>query len=72
MVLRQWPLSFPPSGSDKVTVLEVSWPDGSTITRPLDPAEMNSVVEVAYPKQREASLLASDAQVHTLDSLHEL
>ncbi|XP_076001733.1 cartilage acidic protein 1a [Genypterus blacodes] len=49
-------------GSDEVTVLEVSWPDGRSITRPLSPAEMNSVVEVDYPKQREASLLASDAQ----------
>ncbi|XP_029012807.1 cartilage acidic protein 1a [Betta splendens] len=49
-------------GSDEVKVLEVSWPDGRSITRILQPGEMNSVVEVAYPKQGETSMLASDAQ----------
>ncbi|KAM7418779.1 hypothetical protein PAMA_016081 [Pampus argenteus] len=49
-------------GNDKVTVLEVSWPDGSSITRLLQPGEMNSVVEVAYPKEGELSVLANDLQ----------
>ncbi|CAK6973494.1 cartilage acidic protein 1a [Scomber scombrus] len=50
-------------GNDVVTVLEVSWPDGSSITRVLQPAEMNSVVVVAYPTEREMSSLANDTQV---------
>ncbi|XP_033959995.1 cartilage acidic protein 1a [Pseudochaenichthys georgianus] len=49
-------------GTDEVTVLEVSWPDGSSISRPLQPGEMNSVVEVAFPKEGESSLLANDTQ----------
>ncbi|XP_042341794.1 cartilage acidic protein 1a [Plectropomus leopardus] len=49
-------------GSDNVTVLEVSWPDSSSTTRTLQPGEMNSVVEVAYPRAGETSLLANDTQ----------
>ncbi|XP_037620255.1 cartilage acidic protein 1a isoform X2 [Sebastes umbrosus] len=49
-------------GTDVVTVLEVSWPDSSSIIRPLQPGEMNSVVEVAYPEQGETSPLANDTQ----------
>nr|APD79131.1 cartilage acidic protein 1b [Dicentrarchus labrax] len=49
-------------GNDEVTVLEVSWPDGSSITRTLQSGEMNSVVEVAYPKEGETFLLANDTQ----------
>ncbi|CAG06061.1 unnamed protein product, partial [Tetraodon nigroviridis] len=37
--------------NDVVTVLEVGWPDRRCSTRELQPGEMNSVVEVAYPKQ---------------------
>uniref|UniRef100_A0A8D3DVN4 Cartilage acidic protein 1a n=1 Tax=Scophthalmus maximus TaxID=52904 RepID=A0A8D3DVN4_SCOMX len=49
-------------GNDEVKVLEVSWPDGSTISRTLQPGEMNSVLEVAYPKEGEMTVLANDAQ----------
>uniref|UniRef100_A0A667Z7R3 Cartilage acidic protein 1a n=1 Tax=Myripristis murdjan TaxID=586833 RepID=A0A667Z7R3_9TELE len=49
-------------GSDEVTVLEVSWPDGTSVARPLLPSEMNSVVEVAYPKEGEMPVLANDTQ----------
>ncbi|KAL6110399.1 crtac1 [Pungitius sinensis] len=49
-------------GTDQVTVLGVSWPDGSFITRTLQPGEMNSVVEVPYPKEGESSLLANETQ----------
>uniref|UniRef100_A0A3Q3LYT4 Cartilage acidic protein 1a n=1 Tax=Mastacembelus armatus TaxID=205130 RepID=A0A3Q3LYT4_9TELE len=48
--------------NDEVKVLEVSWPDGNSITRALQPGEMNSVVEVAYPKEGEMSVLAEDTQ----------
>ncbi|XP_073328125.1 cartilage acidic protein 1a isoform X2 [Pagrus major] len=59
-------------GNDEVTVLEVSWPDGSSITRSLQPGEMNSVVEVAYPKEGETTALANDTQVRRTDPRHEL
>ncbi|XP_056136280.1 cartilage acidic protein 1a [Lampris incognitus] len=49
-------------GNDEVTVLEVSWPDGSSIARTLQSGEMNSVVEVAYPKDGEISALSNDTQ----------
>ncbi|KAM4584965.1 cartilage acidic protein 1a [Odontesthes bonariensis] len=49
-------------GSDEVKVLEVSWPDGTTFTRALVTGEMNSVVEIAYPKEGEVSVLANDTQ----------
>ncbi|XP_041789139.1 cartilage acidic protein 1a isoform X2 [Chelmon rostratus] len=59
-------------GNDQVTVLEVSWPDGSSITRTLQPGEMNSVVEVAYPQEGETAVLANDTQVRRSDPRHEL
>ncbi|XP_041840123.1 cartilage acidic protein 1a [Melanotaenia boesemani] len=49
-------------GTDSVKVLEVSWPDGTTLTRALEAADMNSVVDVAYPRDGEMSVLASDTQ----------
>ncbi|XP_044045854.1 cartilage acidic protein 1a isoform X2 [Siniperca chuatsi] len=49
-------------GNDEVTVVEVSWPDGSFITRTLQSGEMNSVVEVAYPKEGETAVLTNDTQ----------
>ncbi|KAM6940491.1 cartilage acidic protein 1a [Xenentodon cancila] len=49
-------------GTDEVKVLEVSWPDGTTMTRAFGADEMNSVVEVSYPTGGETSVLASDTQ----------
>lgn len=49
-------------GNDQVTVLEVSWPDGKSIARTLQPGEMNSVVVVAYPAEGDAGALANDTQ----------
>lgn len=60
------------SGNDEVTVLEVSWPDGSSLTRTLQPGEMNSVVDIAYPKEGERAVLANDTQVRRPDPQHEL
>ncbi|XP_062244599.1 cartilage acidic protein 1a isoform X1 [Platichthys flesus] len=52
-------------GNDEVKVLQVSWPDGSSISRALQPGEMNSVVEVSYPREEEMTLLADDTQCGT-------
>ncbi|XP_035990741.1 cartilage acidic protein 1a isoform X1 [Fundulus heteroclitus] len=49
-------------GTDVVNVLEVSWPSGTTMTRALEAGEMNSVVEIAYPKEGEVTVLANDTQ----------
>ncbi|XP_072240361.1 cartilage acidic protein 1a [Leuresthes tenuis] len=49
-------------GSDEVKVLEVSWSDGTTFSRTLVTGEMNSVVEIAYPKEGVVSVLANDTQ----------
>lgn len=46
-----------------MTVLEVSWPDGSVLTRTLRPGEMNTVVEVLHPSGAELTPLANDTQV---------
>lgn len=53
-------------------MLEVSWPDGSSVTRTLQPGEMNTVVEVAYPSGGEMSVLANDTQVCDTNPQHEL
>ncbi|XP_062311917.1 cartilage acidic protein 1a [Osmerus eperlanus] len=49
-------------GQDEVTVVEVYWPDGSSMTRALQSGEMNSLVEVTYPKEGEESVLANDTK----------
>ncbi|KAG7223768.1 hypothetical protein INR49_026450 [Caranx melampygus] len=61
------------TGSDEVKVLEVSWPDGSSITRTLQPGEMNSVVEVTYPREGEIVvkvLLSRMAAVQVFEDNH--
>ncbi|XP_037546429.1 cartilage acidic protein 1a [Nematolebias whitei] len=47
-------------GTDEVKVLEFSWPDGTTTSRVLEAGEMNSVMEIAFPK--DASVLSNDTQ----------
>ncbi|MGH0116690.1 UNVERIFIED_CONTAM: hypothetical protein FKN15_021238 [Acipenser sinensis] len=37
-------------GKDSVTTVEVRWPDGSSVARPLVASEMNSVLEIPYPQ----------------------
>ncbi|KAM6972503.1 cartilage acidic protein 1a [Aplochiton taeniatus] len=59
-------------GQDEVTVLEVHWPDGVWTSRPLAPGEMNSLVEIAYPRKGEEMLLAQETQVRTADLRHDL
>ncbi|KAM9559739.1 cartilage acidic protein 1 [Salvelinus alpinus] len=40
-------------GKDIATNVEVYWPDGKSIARPLEPSEINSVLEIAYPREEE-------------------
>ncbi|XP_066549433.1 cartilage acidic protein 1 isoform X2 [Amia ocellicauda] len=37
-------------GKDVVTRVEVYWPDGHSVARPLEAGEMNSLLEISYPK----------------------
>lgn len=49
-------------GDDEVKIMEVSWPDGKAMTRAVQPGEMNSVVEIAYPRDGEMFVLSNDTQ----------
>lgn len=49
-------------GTDEATSIEVYWPDGRSIVRTLESADMNTVIEIAYPNEREESALTSDTQ----------
>uniref|UniRef100_A0AAQ5YZA3 EGF-like calcium-binding domain-containing protein n=1 Tax=Amphiprion ocellaris TaxID=80972 RepID=A0AAQ5YZA3_AMPOC len=40
-------------GKDVATNVEVYWPDGRSIARPLEPSEINSVLEIHYPRDEE-------------------
>lgn len=35
------------------TNVEVYWPDGRSIARPLEPSEINSVLEIPYPRDED-------------------
>ncbi|XP_041123888.1 cartilage acidic protein 1-like isoform X1 [Polyodon spathula] len=45
-------------GKDTVTTVEVRWPDGSSVARPLVASEMNSVLEIPYPQTEGKEQLA--------------
>lgn len=49
-------------GTDEATSIEVYWPDGRSIVRTLESADMNTVIEIAYPNEGEESALTSDTQ----------
>ncbi|CDQ99905.1 unnamed protein product [Oncorhynchus mykiss] len=59
-------------GKDEVTVVEVYWPDGRSVARPLQPGDMNSVMEIGYPKEGEESVLNPDTQVRSADLHHDI
>ncbi|CAG6017182.1 unnamed protein product [Menidia menidia] len=40
-------------GKDVATNVEVYWPDGHSVARPLDPSEINSVLEIHYPREED-------------------
>lgn len=40
-------------GKDVATSVEVYWPDGLSVARPLEPSEINSVLEIHYPRKEE-------------------
>ncbi|TRY84077.1 hypothetical protein DNTS_008925 [Danionella cerebrum] len=40
-------------GKDVATSVEVFWPDGRSVARPLEPSDMNKVMEIYYPGSAE-------------------
>ncbi|KAL1262636.1 hypothetical protein QQF64_005375 [Cirrhinus molitorella] len=40
-------------GKDVATSVEVFWPDGRSVARPLEPSDMNKVMEIFYPENEE-------------------
>lgn len=38
------------SGKDVATSVEVYWPDGQSVARPLEPSEINTALEIDYPR----------------------
>lgn len=51
-------------GKDVATNVEVYWPDGRSVARPLDPSEINSVLEVLYPRDEEEVTPTVEIEVH--------
>lgn len=51
-------------GKDVATNVEVYWPDGRSVARPLDPSEINSVLEVYYPRDEEEVTPTVEIEVH--------
>ncbi|KAG5278596.1 hypothetical protein AALO_G00100670 [Alosa alosa] len=49
-------------GNDVVVSVEVYWPDGQSMARALQEGEMNSALEITYPREGEQAVLTSDAQ----------
>lgn len=46
------------------TNVEVYWPDGSSVARPLEPSDLNSVLEIQYPKDKEEVTPTAEIEVH--------
>lgn len=53
------------TGKDVATSVEVFWPDGHSVARPLEPSDMNKVMEIYYPENEEEATPALEIEVHT-------
>ncbi|XP_051946216.1 cartilage acidic protein 1-like [Xyrauchen texanus] len=49
-------------GKDVATSVEVFWPDGRSLARPLEPSDMNRVMEIHYPENEEAATPALEIE----------
>lgn len=56
------------TGKDVATSVEVFWPDGRSVARPLEPGDMNKVMEIHYPENEEEVTPAAEIEVHTLSA----
>lgn len=44
---------LPPTGRDEASSVEVTWPDGKMVSRGVASGEMNSVLEILYPRDED-------------------
>ncbi|XP_051504726.1 cartilage acidic protein 1-like [Myxocyprinus asiaticus] len=49
-------------GKDVATSVEVFWSDGRSVARPLEPSDMNKVMEIHYPENEEAATPAVEIE----------
>ncbi|KAK9964158.1 hypothetical protein ABG768_005356 [Culter alburnus] len=49
-------------GKDVATSVEVFWPDGRSVARPLEPSDMNKVMEIYYPENEEEATPALEIE----------
>ncbi|XP_026098614.1 cartilage acidic protein 1-like, partial [Carassius auratus] len=49
-------------GKDVATSLEVFWPGGRSVARPLEPSDMNKVMEIHYPENEEEATLVVEIE----------
>lgn len=49
-------------GNDEATSIEVYWPDGRSVVRPLESADINTAIEILYPQEGEESAVTRDEQ----------
>ncbi|XP_064173534.1 cartilage acidic protein 1 isoform X1 [Anguilla rostrata] len=49
-------------GKDVATSVEVFWPDGRSVARPLEPSDMNSVLEIPYPVEEDEGTPATEIE----------
>lgn len=54
-------------GKDVATNVEVYWPDGRSVARPLEPSDVNSVLEIRYPKDEDEITPTAEIEVHCFD-----
>lgn len=45
------------------TNVEVYWPDGRSVARPLEPSDINSVLEIRYPKDEDEVTPTAEIEV---------
>uniref|UniRef100_A0A8C1TZR4 Cartilage acidic protein 1b n=1 Tax=Cyprinus carpio TaxID=7962 RepID=A0A8C1TZR4_CYPCA len=49
-------------GKDVATSVEVFWPGGRSVARPLEPSDMNKVMEIYYPENEEEATLVVEIE----------
>lgn len=50
-------------GKDVATNVEVYWPDGRSVARPLELSDVNSVLEIRYPKDEDEITPTAEIEV---------
>ncbi|KAG9341073.1 hypothetical protein JZ751_019827, partial [Albula glossodonta] len=50
------------TGKDVATSVEVFWPDGRSVARPLEARDMNSILEIPYPTEEEEGTQATEIE----------